>query len=266
MTQRQRLNIFANGGGARRHQPMKPMIQSDLADFMETIETMKTVEVAWSATIDFMRSLGASHVGISLNLEQSEPLLMWTTPPWMKDLFLQEIYPNLDPATEHCKTHVTPYLGGIVVEEGRSNLDPARRRYIEEITAADIRTTMSIPVHCSSGESFGIFDFAGNFTSREFPGFQKEFGAKIYLTAMVACRRIQALMDNTEGVNIELTPSERECLAWLGRGFRNERIADQLGIRPVTVEFHLANARRKLNARTREQALATAVATGLVDP
>lgn len=266
MTRRQRLNIFANGAAGRRHLPMESMIQSDLADFMEAIEAVDNVDEAWSKTIEFMRDLGASHVGICLDLEQSEPLLMWTTPSWMTELFLQEIYPNLDPATEHCKRHVTPYLGGIVVEAGRANLDPARRRYIEEITAADIRTTMSIPVHSNSGDSVGIFDFAGNFTSREFPGFQKEFGAKIYLTAMVAYRRIEALMDNAEGASIELTPSERECLAWLGRGFRNDRIAEQLGIRPVTVEFHLTNARRKLNARTREQALATAVATGLVDP
>ena len=266
MTDLKRVNIFANSGPGRRHQPMKSMIQSDLADFMGGIEIADSVEEAWNLTIEFMRGIGASHVGISLNLDQSEPLLMWTTPSWMTDLFLQEIYPDLDPATEHCRTNVTPYLGGKVIEENRPNLDAARRRYIEEITAADIRTTMSIPVHGSSGQSFGIFDFAGNFTSAEFTGFQKEFGAKIYLSAMVAYRRIQALTDDADGASIELTPSEQECLAWLGRGFRNERIADQLGIRPVTVEFHLANARRKLNARTREQALATAVATGLVDP
>jgi DNA-binding CsgD family transcriptional regulator len=45
---------------------------------------------------------------------------------------------------------------------------------------------------------------------------------------------------------------------------RNDRIAEKLGISRPTVELHLANARRKLNAKTREQALARAVALGLL--
>jgi DNA-binding CsgD family transcriptional regulator len=46
---------------------------------------------------------------------------------------------------------------------------------------------------------------------------------------------------------------------------RHDRIAERLGISRPTVELHLANARRKLNARTREQALARAVAFGLLE-
>lgn len=63
-----------------------------------------------------------------------------------------------------------------------------------------------------------------------------------------------------------LSRRERECLLWLAAGLRNDRIAERLGIRGATVELHLRNARRKLGARTREQAVARAVALGLVDP
>lgn len=63
----------------------------------------------------------------------------------------------------------------------------------------------------------------------------------------------------------QLSPRERECLAWLAVGMRHDRIAERLGISRPTVELHLANARRKLNARTREQALARAVAFGLLE-
>ncbi|WP_315982078.1 LuxR C-terminal-related transcriptional regulator [Aliamphritea spongicola] len=44
------------------------------------------------------------------------------------------------------------------------------------------------------------------------------------------------------------------------------QIADQLNIKPVTVEFHLANVRNKLEAKTREQALVTAIMQGLMEP
>lgn len=82
----------------------------------------------------------------------------------------------------------------------------------------------------------------------------------------MAYDRIQALIKADEATNIHLTPRERECLLWLSMGLRNAQIAYRLGIKLVTVEFHLANARRKLNATTREQAVAAAVRMGLIEP
>jgi DNA-binding CsgD family transcriptional regulator len=63
-----------------------------------------------------------------------------------------------------------------------------------------------------------------------------------------------------------LTARERECLLWLSRGLRNDDIAEKLSLSRSTVEFHLVNVRRKLNASTREQALAIAVHDGLITP
>ncbi len=63
-----------------------------------------------------------------------------------------------------------------------------------------------------------------------------------------------------------LTARERECLLWLSRGLRNDDIAEKLSLSRSTVEFHLVNVRRKLNASTREQALAIAVQGGLITP
>ncbi|MCC0034454.1 MAG: helix-turn-helix transcriptional regulator [Hoeflea sp.] len=61
-----------------------------------------------------------------------------------------------------------------------------------------------------------------------------------------------------------LSPRERECLQWLAAGLRTKEIADRMGIRPITVELHLRNARNRLGAQTREQALARAIASGLL--
>jgi len=63
-----------------------------------------------------------------------------------------------------------------------------------------------------------------------------------------------------------LTPREIECLEWLGRGLTNGAIAKQLGITVATVALHLTNARVKLGAATREQALVIALKRGLIDP
>jgi DNA-binding CsgD family transcriptional regulator len=61
-----------------------------------------------------------------------------------------------------------------------------------------------------------------------------------------------------------LTPREREVLGWLCSGLRTDRIADRMAIEPVTVSKHLASIRRKLGAKTREQAVALAMLDGLV--
>lgn len=61
-----------------------------------------------------------------------------------------------------------------------------------------------------------------------------------------------------------LSRREKECLTLLAKGMRTQRIAEQIAISPATVEFHFKNARRKLGALTREQALAISVQNGWV--
>jgi DNA-binding CsgD family transcriptional regulator len=90
-------------------------------------------------------------------------------------------------------------------------------------------------------------------------------------------RRIVALFsalyqpeaDRSEGSELyrfgaALTAREKEVLLGLWSGYRTARIAERMGIEPVTVSKHLAAIRRKLGARTREQALAIAIVEGLI--
>ncbi len=80
----------------------------------------------------------------------------------------------------------------------------------------------------------------------------------------------QALNDLPSGAlgldQVNLTAREQDCLVWLARGLRSDRIADKLNIKPVTVDLHLTNARKKLSASTREQAISIAIQMGLIQP
>jgi DNA-binding CsgD family transcriptional regulator len=60
-----------------------------------------------------------------------------------------------------------------------------------------------------------------------------------------------------------LSPRERQCLELLAHGQSNSEIAGNLGIRLPTVALHLASARRKLGAITREHAIALAISRGM---
>jgi DNA-binding CsgD family transcriptional regulator len=59
-----------------------------------------------------------------------------------------------------------------------------------------------------------------------------------------------------------LTPREIEVLRLVAAGATNDAIARQLGRVARTVEFHLANARAKLHANSRTQAVVAALRLG----
>jgi DNA-binding NarL/FixJ family response regulator len=62
-----------------------------------------------------------------------------------------------------------------------------------------------------------------------------------------------------------LSPREMEILLLMGDGLTMQQIARRLGISPRTVETHATNLYRKLDVRTRVQAVAKAATIGLIE-
>jgi DNA-binding NarL/FixJ family response regulator len=61
-----------------------------------------------------------------------------------------------------------------------------------------------------------------------------------------------------------VTKREREVLRLLADGMRNEQVARQLSISPLTVRTHVKNAMQKLEADTRTEAVAKALRESLI--
>lgn len=61
-----------------------------------------------------------------------------------------------------------------------------------------------------------------------------------------------------------VTKREREILRLLADGMRNEQVAQQLSISPLTVRTHVKNAMKKLEADTRTEAVAKALRDSLI--
>jgi len=61
-----------------------------------------------------------------------------------------------------------------------------------------------------------------------------------------------------------LTVRERECLALAANGLNTEEIAERLGIKPRTAQFHFDSIRTKLAVATRSEAIARAVQQRLI--
>ena len=67
-----------------------------------------------------------------------------------------------------------------------------------------------------------------------------------------------------QSVYSALSEREEEVLRHLARGSNNTQIAHTLNVAEVTVRLHLRNARHKMGAATREQALALAITRGFL--
>ena len=66
--------------------------------------------------------------------------------------------------------------------------------------------------------------------------------------------------------HVQLTERETECLIWAAEGKTTWETAQILDISERTVIFHIQNAISKLNSVNRTQAIARAVAMGLIRP
>jgi DNA-binding CsgD family transcriptional regulator len=65
---------------------------------------------------------------------------------------------------------------------------------------------------------------------------------------------------------VELTPREQECLLWVTEGKTTWETSQILNISERTVTFHLQNTVDKLGVVNRQQAVARAVALGIIRP
>lgn len=66
-------------------------------------------------------------------------------------------------------------------------------------------------------------------------------------------------------VQARLTDRQRDCLRWVREGKSASDIGDILGLSAYTVDEHVKQACSRLGVRTRVQAVASAIAQGLID-
>jgi DNA-binding response OmpR family regulator len=86
------------------------------------------------------------------------------------------------------------------------------------------------------------------------------------LTAIIKARLARVPRGTIWPAAVDLTEREVETLTWAARGKTSSEIAIILGLTKRTVDFHIDNARLKLNATSRIHAAVKAAAGQLIDP
>lgn len=118
---------------------------------------------------------------------------------------------------------------------------------------------LSIPIH-GPGGYFGLVAMAGKEQPMP-PALRGELHQLAFLTHE-RCRTLAGLPPVADP-QVVLTHRELECIRWVAAGKTDVEIAGLLGMSQTTARTHIDKARRKLGAKTRSQAVARLVLSGL---
>lgn len=241
------------------------LLKNELHDFLGTLNGVSSVDEAWASTVDFMRALGATHLNLGMDPQGPRAWRKWTSPNWVRDMYMEEVYPDHDPKLAHCRDSMTPFQFGKEFWYLHPDMPVKRRYFDEEIVNAGTRSVVSYPIHEPASGSWGYVSIHTDYRADVFEDFLKRYSATLHLAGTMAYNRLRSLLGEERASEAGLTTTERECLLWLSCGLRESEIADQIGLRPASVNRHLASATWKLNAQTRDQALVNAIQLGLLE-
>ncbi|MGO8778931.1 MAG: helix-turn-helix transcriptional regulator [Rhodomicrobium sp.] len=182
-------------------------------------------------------------------------LLLSTYPLGWLQRYCQN-YLHIDPVMRHIQSKPAPFLWA---EAASGDLEPAARTMFGEAAEFGLKAGFTVPMLTLDG-AFAAVSLAG--PAAELP---PEGRGMISLISNFALGRAIELRNRGSRRKLtKLTGREVECLKWAAEGKSEWEIGQILGLSEHTVDRHMANARRKLGARTRGQAIATAMRLGLI--
>lgn len=230
-----------------------------MADRLEGIQS----DDIWDAALSCLPSLGLSKV-VFLDLShRNTPLVRSNAGQFWDENFCESVKVGSDPFAANCLSRVDPVLTGIAHLEPHAYLSDAERDMIAQGSEElGIQTGMSVTITPHpSGAGVGWNLMTGHCVA-EFAQLRAHYEAdwRAWCQLVFAGLAIQSSDINAPS----LTPREHDCLAYIADGKRTVDVAYRLGIAETTVEMHLRNARNRLGAKTRDQAVAIAIRKRLI--
>lgn len=94
--------------------------------------------------------------------------------------------------------------------------------------------------------------------------FSPDEALSVHMAGLMLTERLMTLAEPQASDDIHLTDRERDSLAWVAEGKSDWEISVILGVAESTIRFHVDNARKKVGAVNRAQAIARLAAARLI--
>lgn len=200
-----------------------------------------------------------------LRLTENAPMLISSYPKSWTKRYFELGYQNLDPVVRRARQQHEVFCWN---GEGSAAAGTRQqRRFFEEATTFGITSGVTMPIRGGFGRT-AAFTLATDDRAMRPEKLVGESRDVLHLLGLYFHTHVTTRLDAgrlaaTAGAS-DLSPRERQCLAWAALGKTVADIAVLTEIAPRTVTFHLGNARRKLNAASITQCAAEAVRRGLL--
>ncbi|MER9445775.1 LuxR family transcriptional regulator [Mesorhizobium sp. M0340] len=238
----------------------------ELGRFLEQSDAIAQSEQLFDLLSGFARNFGCPWIAYGSPPDQRRlrpvrhhPAPTLTYPHQWQERCFEMSYDRIDPIVKTSRKRVGAFRWSEVYNNASTTED--ERRVFDEAARFGLRSGISVPLHGPDG-SFAIMSFARPW--------ERDFSEKT-----MACLQLAALhfhlkvaeFSSSSGVDEvpDLSPREKECILWTAKGKSSWEIGVILGISVNTVNFHIKNVMRKMDAASRTVAAIAAVNFGIIE-
>ena len=207
--------------------------------------------------------------GASLSVRPGQEAIsyVFTTTPrdWMAR-YDQRAYIEVDPRVLYSFESAMPYIWDQESERGKSAATDA---FLDDAAAHGVASGVAFAIHAApqghvliaynsaQGEITDLrrFEIARNLGDMYLLGI---YFHEVFMKTVIA----RGLPPRFQGA--PLSPQEKRCLLYSAHGYTSRYIASALGISERTVELHFSHLRSKLDVANRQEAVAKAIAEGII--
>ncbi|UWU75669.1 LuxR family transcriptional regulator [Bradyrhizobium huanghuaihaiense] len=240
----------------------------DLFSFTECANQTHSLRALFQLLVSCATDEGFSEVAFgALNfveplrlVEYPPPAVAVKWPPDWCDRYFKREYHTIDPVVRRTPMLARPFLWDQLADHYQ--LLPDERRVLDEAKEAGLKHGMSVPLFGPAGR-VSVVSFA---SASDDADPQDRIG---HLNALAgqfhnAYGEIARPCNNGCERKVALSQREINCLRWVGEGKSSWEIGRILDISENTVNFHIKNAMRKLDATSRIQAVIIAIRLNLL--
>lgn len=193
------------------------------------------------------------------------PIFESTLPRRFRETWNRRQYRLHNPVYLACRTESLPFIwrSGDGAWSIPVTLDAAQRRVLDYAASFQMTGGLCVPIHAPRGH-VGCINFL-DLENRRLEPLLGRWRAALLVTGVCFMRAHVPpfRQDALDGLR-HLTKQEIACVTLAARGMTDKEIALEMEVVPGTARFHVENAARKLNARSRTQAVAIAAQLGLI--
>ena len=215
-------------------------------DIYHLIASGADPDTCWTASSQYLENLGFDKI-IHLKADSggTAPEIRTTMPQSFQQFYGENGYAKDDPFLIYCLNSPKPIKTGQSYVGTYDYLTRRQKGLIGAAGDVGFNAGFSLVTRFPSVNRAEAWNLGSSLGQREVESLQATYFAEIRAVLFALSDRLVS----KKPMNV-LSAREIQCLELLSAGLRIKAIATELGIKPVTVDLHLSNARKKLNAPT----------------